>query len=151
MKKYFKWIGIIELSIVSIAIVAYTVFLIKAIPLYIENPLHILNMFIALICFIFFAPALGLLFISHSNNLIKPNECAEQNQPTYKIEMLPKSKKMEQFKVGDMVECIDKKVKTDYGILDKGSIVCLYDDSIGVVFQTKKGNYTLRLKEDQIK
>jgi ribosomal protein L21E len=108
-------------------------------------------MFIVLICLILFAPALGLLFISYSNNLIEPNEYAEQNQSTHKIEILPKSKKMEQFKVGDIVECIDKKVKTDYDIQDKGCIVYLYDDSIGVVFQTKKGSYTLRLKEDQIK
>lgn len=152
MKRYFLILGIIELIAVFVGAIYF-------VSVIVESSLPINEMFKLIVWFIlylFFAPAFGLLFISHSRSLSEKEIVYEDGnkQQNYNNVLISdnKIKKVnETFIVGDTVECIDVNLLNQYGFNLEGKVVYVYEENIGVEFYNDKGHYTLSLSENQIR
>ena len=152
MKKYFLILGIIELIAVFIGACFISVIIAKGFLIYdVKETIKLIVLFIV---YLIFAPALGLLFISHSRSLPEKEKAYKtENQQNNDIFVRDKKTKNtnEMFSVGDKVECIDINLLNKYGVNSEGKVVYIHGENIGVEFYTDKGHYTLSLSENQIK
>lgn len=151
MKKYFKYIGILELICVSIIVLVYLCSIISAMPEIFDEPYLLFKSTAILILLSVIGPAVGLLFISHSNSLPEKANLEKPVIETHRDYKIRYKKGDEKFEIGDFVDCIDEEMIKQYKIKKHGIITTLNDNGIYVKFEGENGHYTLYVSCYQIR
>ena len=151
MKKYFFIIGLIEIISVTIIAVIYFIFILNCIEARFD-PYTLFLLFTGLFFIVFFGPALGFLFLSHSDSLPSVEKVILNKSEINNNEIIQYYDcKNKILNVGDVVKCVNETLIKQSQIDDLGEIAYLKNGKIGVIFHSSRGTFTLNMFSEDIK